>query len=93
MNASDTDHVGLMEKLTADAPDLSTVLDHVFEFHQPDEAGVKGISVIRAACKAAARAIIENAPCSPDRSVALRHVRDAMMNANASIVIGSARRP
>jgi hypothetical protein len=48
------------------------------------EAGAK----IREALGAAFKAVVENAPPSPDRSAALRKIRDARMDAISAITHG-----
>ncbi len=82
-----------------DSPDTTperTVLDNVqitdvqianwFKYHKPDDEAVDRIQRIRTAAGALAQIIKDNTPNCADQAAALRHVRDAMMTANASIV-------
>ena len=64
----------------------STTLDAIFTYHD-DPAAVPKYEAIRAAAKAFAVVIIDNAPECADRSVALRGVREVVMNANAAIAL------
>jgi hypothetical protein len=60
----------------------------VFSHQRPDSDGVARISQIRESAESFAKAILANSPSCADQSAALRHVREAMMNANAAIVLG-----
>jgi hypothetical protein len=64
-------------------------LENWFSHHPPqDPDTVRRYEEIRAAGLAFAEVIAENTPQSADQTVAIRHVRDAVMNANASIACG-----
>lgn len=66
---------------------LENVAD-VFRHHPPrTEEDVRRHEAVRAGALAFAQVILLNCPNCADRSTALRHVRDAMMNANASIAL------
>lgn len=60
----------------------------VFDYHawSPEQQS-RGI-VVRGALGAAFKAIIEFVPPCPDRTVALRKIREARMNANSAITHG-----
>lgn len=62
-------------------------IDDVFDYHQPTENQVQRITALRVAAKRFALALYENCPQSADRTSALRHLRLAMMEGNASIVL------
>lgn len=62
-------------------------MDKVFTYHPPDDDQVGRYKRIREAAKEFATVIVECAPSCADRSAALRHVRDAVMNTNASIAL------
>ena len=62
-------------------------IDNYFEYHAPTEEQIQRMKVIRNAAKALAMAIINNSPRSADQSSAIRHLRNAVMEANASIVL------
>jgi hypothetical protein len=60
-------------------------LPTVFDYHKwTDEQTAKG-KEIREALGKAFQAVIRNAPPSPDRTVALRKIREARMDANSAI--------
>ncbi len=61
---------------------------NMFEYHPWDEEKrAKGLKV-RVALENAFAVIIENVPPGPDRSVALRKLREARMDANSAITHG-----
>ena len=59
---------------------------HWFTYHQPDPEQVQQIQRIREAGAAFAQIVKDNSPGCADQSAAIRHVRDAVMTANAAIV-------
>jgi hypothetical protein len=60
-------------------------LDLWFTYHPPTPEQAPIFQTLRDAGHQFAQTIIENVPPSPDRTVAIRHVREAVMNANASL--------
>lgn len=62
-----------------------------FDYHRPSEEQVERIAVVRRTCKAAARTLIETVQPCADRTVALRKLHEAMMNANKAIVCEESR--
>lgn len=60
-------------------------LKSVMDYHPWDAAKVEKGNIVRKALSDAIRAIIENVPPSPDRSVAIRKIRDARMDCNSAI--------
>lgn len=65
-------------------------LDNVIEYHKPSDAQVEKIARIRSATKALCAEILACTPVCGDQQAALRHVREAMMTANAAIVLDGA---
>lgn len=63
-------------------------IENLFSYHAPDEHQAFSYDTIRAAAKEFAYAIEYNCPESPDRTDAIRKVREAVMMANASIATG-----
>lgn len=57
----------------------------VFDYHPWTPEQIAAGNVVRAALGAAFKAVIENVPPSPDRTVALRKIREARMDANSAI--------
>lgn len=65
-------------------------LDNVIEYHKPSDAQVAKIARIRAATKALCSEILDCTPICGDQQAALRCAREAMMTANAAIVLDGA---
>ena len=62
-------------------------LDEVFRYHPVEADQVERYVAVRAAGRRMAADILLNCPKSPDRSVALRKIWEAVMIANASIAL------
>lgn len=60
-------------------------LQDIFEYHPWDGPKVERGIKVKLSLMAAFRSIIENVPPCPDRSDALRKIRDARMAANSAI--------
>jgi len=60
-------------------------LHDAFEYHKWDDEQTKIGTEVRAALEEAARVIIINVPECADRTVALRKIREARMDANSAI--------
>jgi len=63
-------------------------LDNWFTYHALTPDQLPRYAAIRAAARVFADVINENVPDSADKTVAIRHIRDASMNANAAIACG-----
>lgn len=63
-------------------------VEHVFKYHAPTPEQVVQYGAIREAAKHLAATILANSPPSADQSAALRHLREAVMTANAAIALG-----
>lgn len=63
-------------------------LKKIFSYHAPKGDQPRRYEVIRNAALTFAEVIVSCCPESADRTVAVRRVREAVMNANASIAIG-----
>lgn len=66
---------------------LEEKVESVVSYHKPDDLGGAAITAVREATKALIVTIVKNCPASADRSAAIRKAREAMMTANASIVV------
>lgn len=66
-------------------PIRSEDLDNWFTYHRPSEAQQVAYASIRQAARDFANIVLHNTPSSADQTVAIRHIRDAVMVANASI--------
>lgn len=69
-------------------PDVERAVEDAFAYHQWDDANVKQGLAVRVALANAVKAIIENVPPGPDRTVAIRKCREARMDANSAITHG-----
>lgn len=63
-------------------------LDHIFKYHAPSPGQLEAYNDLRNAAKIFAHIIVELTPAGADQSAALRHIREAVMTANASIALG-----
>jgi hypothetical protein len=61
-------------------------LDNVFSYHD-DDRRIKHYQAVREAAKLFCRTVLENCPSCADRSAAIRSIREAVMQANASIAL------
>lgn len=64
-----------------------TTLDAVFSYHQPTEEQAQCYIRIRSEAKQLARTLLESCPKSRELSMALTHLQEAVMCANASIAL------
>lgn len=62
-------------------------LDDIFSYHAPEPEQVKHYNALREAARAFAEVILEHTPVSPDQTVAIRKVREAVMTANAAVAL------
>ena len=72
---------------------MPVTLDNVHDvvsYHQPNQDQVDKIAFIRREAESFITAIIVSTPVCGDQQAAIRHVRDAMMSANAAIVLNGA---
>jgi hypothetical protein len=63
-------------------------LDNWFSYHPPLAGQAETYAKIRAGGKAFAELLVASCPPSADRTAAIRHIREAVYNANASIACG-----
>lgn len=59
----------------------------IFDHHTPNEDQIVAMERIREAARSFVRVIEENTSSCADRSAAIRKVREAMMTANAAVVL------
>ncbi len=57
----------------------------LFVYHPWTEEQIAKGNLVREALAKAAQVVVENVPPSPDRTVALRKIREARMDANSAI--------
>ncbi len=63
------------------------VIEDLFTYHAPKTGQPERYQAIRDAAKNLANVIVENTEAGADQSAAIRHVREAVMTANASIAL------
>lgn len=73
--------------------DLEQRVGDIVSYHKPTDLEIAQIANVRYFTKQFIIAIVKNCPASPDRSAAIRKAREAMMTANAAIVVPGARLP
>jgi hypothetical protein len=68
------------------SPDQETKnIDDIFDFHPWNDEKIEKGTLVRESLKKAYLTILENVPASPDRSAALRKLREARMDCNSAI--------
>ena len=63
-------------------------LPEIFRYHPPTPNQEHAYHLVRDAARAFAFIIVTNVPNCPDRTAAIRKVREAVMTANAAIALG-----
>ena len=69
-------------------PEVEAAINDMFEYHRWDNAKVEAGGKVREALSNAVKVIVANVPPGPDRSVAIRKLRDARMDCNSAITHG-----
>lgn len=65
----------------------ATNVDTVFSYHRPKDGQPERYERIREAAREFVKVLLADAPASADRTTAIRHVRDAVMTANAAVAL------
>lgn len=66
-------------------------IERLFTYHKPTDEQAHQYLRIRNAAKNLVRCIDEECPPGPDRTAAVRKIREAVMTANAAIATGNAQ--
>jgi hypothetical protein len=66
-------------------PDVESAIEDAFEYHKWTDEQVTAGAAIRKALADGVKAIVAGAPPCPDRSAAIRKLREARMDANSAI--------
>lgn len=69
-------------------PEVEAAIDDAFEYHKWSAEQVAAGVEIRRTLASAVKAIVKGSPPCPDRTVAIRKVREASMDANLAITHG-----
>lgn len=64
---------------------VDEVLDDLFTYHAPTPEQAEKYKAINEAAKEFARVVLDSCPRNPDRSAAIRKIREARMTANSAI--------
>lgn len=75
-------------RATEVTPEVSEAIEDAFNYHPWDTAKVEKGALVRAALAKAVEVIIANVPPGPDRTVAIRKIREARMDCNSAITHG-----
>jgi len=62
-------------------------IENIFSYHAPNDDQQKRLGMVRQVAKYLARTIEECVPAGADQTAAIRKVREAVMTANAGIVL------
>jgi len=63
------------------------IVDEIFKYHSPTSEQIPHYENIREGARHFARIILLNVPSGPDRTAAIRLLREAVMTANAAIAL------
>lgn len=69
-------------------PEVSEAIEDAFEYHKWNEGQVERGKAVRAILAHAVKVIVEHVPPGPDRTVAIRKIREARMDCNSAITHG-----
>jgi hypothetical protein len=75
-------------RATQCTPDVAALIDDAFNYHPWDALAVEHGKRVREALATAVKVIIDEVPPGPDRSAAIRKIREARMDANSAITHG-----
>jgi len=82
MNLNFGQAVNSADTVTAD---IKLLIVDMFEYHRWDEQKIEKGKAVREALMKAVEVIVENVPPGPDRTVAIRKIREARMDCNSAI--------
>ena len=70
------------------SPEVAALVDDYFEYHPWDAQKVACGAAVRKALSDAVKVILDNVPPCPTRTVAIRKIAEARMDANSAITHG-----
>jgi hypothetical protein len=74
-----------ISRATKETDEVRETIVDMFEYHAWDANKIERGNKVRCALEGAVAVIIENVPPGPDRTVAIRKIREARMDANSAI--------
>ncbi len=75
-------------RATEVTPEVSAAIDDAFLYHPWSVEQIEQGAKVREALASAVKVIVANVPAGPDRTVAIRKIREARMDANSAITHG-----
>lgn len=72
-------------RASALTPEVADAIDDAFEYHPWTQEQVASGHKVRGILAEAVKVIVSNVPPSPDRSTAIRKLREARMDCNSAI--------
>ena len=69
-------------------PEIEAAIDEAFEYHPWGPAEIEQGRQVRAILAQAVKVLVANVPPCPDRTTAIRKIREARMDANSAITHG-----
>jgi hypothetical protein len=69
-------------------PDVERAIEDAFEYHAWDDSKVAKGKAVREVLAEAVKVIVGSVPPCPDRTTAIRKIREARMDANSAITHG-----
>lgn len=75
-------------RATQATPEIREAIHDAFQYHPWNDEQVKRGTAVRAALEHAVCEIVDLVPPGPDRSAAIRKIREARMDANSAITHG-----
>jgi uncharacterized membrane protein len=77
-----------LNSATECTPAVAALVDDAFEYHAWKDPQIMAGAKVRSVLATAVKVIIENVPPGPDRTVAIRKLREARMDCNSAITHG-----
>lgn len=68
-------------------------LEHIFQYHAPTGEKLAQYARLREAARSFAIAVVQNTPVGADQAAAIRHIREAVMTANAAVALDGRLKP
>jgi hypothetical protein len=81
-------HMADFTRATELTPEVAAAIDDAFEYHKWDDQQVEQGREVRMSLAIAVKLIVKNVPPSPDRTTAIRKIREARMDCNSAITHG-----
>ena len=77
-----------LTRAVGSSPEIDSSINDLFDYHKWSPEQIAAGAPVVQSLKDCIRVIIEHVPPSPDRTVAIRKIREARMDLNSSITHG-----